>query len=422
MTDIATRRLRAGRIAVYAALPKGHKAHRSKDTFAHQLGTNLANALRKSGRITEALSFYDDIIATEPTFTMAHFHRGLALLVLEHLSGGRTIALLTQAAREYAIVADAADERRSVRDAAVTMRDHMVKRLAGRGRNADRLQQERQATEHEATQHSPYRKFTLKYHLGLSEHSLYCRCNGGRSDDLMIATRSATVTGDRIPRLELILNRLKAEFGTARLFYYQAAQVDSWDVHDEEITFAELLEGEQVGIRTELLRTSFRLCLGILDKIALAICELYDVGDTQERLYFESFWQKTSRKGKAATRWDTLTARSKNPSLVALYWQATDLRSDGEWALLKMWRNDLEHRFLILTHEPKPPDPWNARQGTFGTRCVTLSEFTDRTLQLLQFARSAIFNFTFCARRETRSHHDGPTVTRTLQPKHRKPE
>ena len=86
---------------------KALKAHRSKDTFAHQLGTNLANALRKSGRITEALSFYDDIIATEPTFTMAHFHRGLALLVLEHLSGGRTIALLTQAAREYAIVADA---------------------------------------------------------------------------------------------------------------------------------------------------------------------------------------------------------------------------------------------------------------------------------------------------------------------------
>ena len=77
----------------------------------------------------------------------------------------------------------------------------------------------------------------------------------------MIATRSATVTGDRIPRLELILNRLKAEFGTARLFYYQAAQVDSWDVHDEEITFAELLEGEQVGICNGTCARSFRLCL-----------------------------------------------------------------------------------------------------------------------------------------------------------------
>ena len=35
---------------------KALKAHERDDTFAHQLGTNLANALRKSGRITEALS------------------------------------------------------------------------------------------------------------------------------------------------------------------------------------------------------------------------------------------------------------------------------------------------------------------------------------------------------------------------------
>jgi hypothetical protein len=139
----------------------------------------------------------------------------------------------------------------------------------------------------------------------------------------MIATRSNPVTGDRIPRLELILNRLKAEFGTARLLYYQATHEESWNIHDEEITFAELFEGEQVGMGTELLRTSFRLCLGILDKIALGICELYDVADTQEKLYFESFWQPPARKGKAATRWSTLTAKSKNPSLVALYSQAT---------------------------------------------------------------------------------------------------
>ncbi len=157
----------------------------------------------------------------------------------------------------------------------------------------------------------------------------------------MIATSGTPVTGDHVPRLEHILNRLKAEFGTARLLYYQATTDQSWDLHEHEITYAELFEGETVSMRTELLRTSFRLCLGILDKIALGICELYDVADPHEKLYFESFWQPSARKGKAGDRWTTLTAKSKNPALVALYSQA-DLRIDGEWAQFKAWRNDLE--------------------------------------------------------------------------------
>jgi hypothetical protein len=233
----------------------------------------------------------------------------------------------------------------------------------------------------------------------------------------MIATSGSPVTGDRVPRLELILNRLKAEFGTARYLYYRAIHGDVTELHEAEITFAELFEGEQVSIRTELLRTSFRLCLGLLDKIALGVCELFDVADPQEKLYFESFWQPAAKKGKASTRWNTLAAKRDNPSLVALYSQATDLRSDGEWALFKTWRNDLEHRFLILTQEEAPSDLWNARAGTFETRCVTLTEFTDRTLHLLQFARSAIFNFTFCARHETRARDDNPSIILTLQHK-----
>src|ERR1035438_9470427 len=43
---------------------------------------------------------------------------------------------------------------------------------------------------------------------------------------------------------------------------------------------------------------------------------------------------------------DHVLRKSTNPSLVALYSQATDLGKDGEWAIFKTWRNDLEHRFL----------------------------------------------------------------------------
>ena len=398
---------------------KALKAHGRKDHFAHQLRTNLANALRKSGRITEALTAYDEIINDDPAFIMAHFHRGLALLVFERLSRTRTPNLLRQALAEYELTAQATDARPAVRDVAITMRDRITKQLDDHGYNTKKIRTETNIGKSEAAKHSPYRQFTLHHHLALCEHSLYCHCNGARRDDLMIATSANTVTGDRVPRLELILNRLKAEFGTARLLYHQATNDDSWDLHEHEITFTELFEGEHVSTRIELLRTSFRLCLGILDKIALGICELYNVADPSEKLYFENFWQPPTRKGKTSTRWNSLCAKSTNPSLVALYSQATDLRSDGEWTLFKTWRNDLEHRFLILTEETTPPDIFKARQGTFDTRCITIQEFTQRTLHLLQFTRSAIFNFTYCARNETASADDGKRITLTLQHKNR---
>ncbi len=397
------------------------KAHDGDDDFGKQLGTNLGNALRKSGRITEALTAYDDIIAADPQFTMAHFHRGLALLVLEQHSGTQTITLLRQVASEYAFTAGSPDVPPDIRETAAKLLDHTLQRLNALGYDPSEAEHETRETQVEANQHSAYRQFVIRQHLGLSEHSLYCHCVGARRDDLMIATTSTPLTGEGVPRLELILNRLKAEFGTARLLYYQAATEQSWDLYEHEITYAELFEGEQVSMRTELLRTSFRLCLGILDKIALGICELFDVADEDEHLYFERFWRPQTSKGRARTRWNTLSARSNNSGLVALYSQATDLQSDGEWALFKAWRNDLEHRFLILTTQGTPPDLWKARQGTFNTRCVTLPEFTDKTLRLLQFTRSAIFNFTYCARQETRAHRNGQAITTTIQHKYPEP-
>ena len=235
------------------------KAHHRSDDFAKLLGTNLGSMLRKSRRITEALTAYDDVLANDSGFTMAHFHRGLALLVLEQIGGARTITLLRQAATEYAITAESSDAPLAVREAAVTMRERTLKRLAARGYTLEQLREQGEEAQRESAEHSAYPQFTLRHHLGLSEHSLYCHCKGARRDDLMIATSRTPVTGDRVPRLEHILNRLKAEFATARLLYYQATTDQSWDLHEQEVTYAELFEGETVSITTELLRTSFRL-------------------------------------------------------------------------------------------------------------------------------------------------------------------
>jgi len=61
---------------------------------------------------------YDEIIAYNPAFTMAHFHRALALLTLERQSGRRTARLLREAVTEYAFAVNAPDTTAAVRDVA----------------------------------------------------------------------------------------------------------------------------------------------------------------------------------------------------------------------------------------------------------------------------------------------------------------
>ncbi|MDM8544492.1 LA2681 family HEPN domain-containing protein [Desulfococcaceae bacterium HSG9] len=149
---------------------------------------------------------------------------------------------------------------------------------------------------------------------------------------------------------QLILNRIKSEFALARILYYQSNPecCKGLETFDEEIAFTELYENEAVGIRPEMVRLSFRICFGILDKIARGICDLFNLAEPNEPLYFESFWKPRGNKSiKQKERWDKINSINNFP-LLALYSQATDLNSfNGEWGIFKEWRNAMEHKMLI---------------------------------------------------------------------------
>lgn len=89
--------------------------------------------------------------------------------------------------------------------------------------------------------------------------------------------------------------------------------------------------------------------------------------------------------------------------LVALYTITTDLNSTkGEWGDLKIWRNAIEHRILVIIEENTySSDPLQViDEQTRGDIKVSKEEFFSRTLHFLQITRSAIFSFAFCVRTE----------------------
>lgn len=180
---------------------------------------------------------------------------------------------------------------------------------------------------------------------------------------------------------------------------------------DDVACYSELHNGEVLNVGIEKIRNAFRICFGVLDKIAIAICELYDVYPANKIVYFENFWQlnQNGRRDKFE--------EIKNPALLALYSLATDLndRKNGELSFYKDWRNDLEHNIVVVHESCEPLDLYNSYGYIDNIRLISESDFTKHFKVLLQIVRSAIFLFTFMVRNEGRKRNvDSSLISNSL--------
>lgn len=205
---------------------------------------------------------------------------------------------------------------------------------------------------------------------------------------------------DFISKMKHRLDRLKSEFAYARHAYFTALNEDSQlpNILDENIEFEKPFESERLGMKSEALRVAFRSCFSILDKIAFGLCELLNlpVKEDESVNFHQSLWKPSS------PRWEALKSYDRNHFLAALYSQATDLSefTDGEWSAYRKWRNALEHGYLVLQKSPDASDPHDVLSSEMAIEVIPLPLFQRKALHLLQFTRSAIFNFVYCSRLE----------------------
>lgn len=365
-------------------------------TDGQRIRTNLANCLREAGRHVEALQYYDEVLRDDPEFAKAHGNRASTLRLIASVSAWPE-NLIHQMIWGYQKGAQGnrvptAGRRRWDRQA-----EKLLARLHQAGKDVPDPTQERDSTKEEFNDHSEYRQFCLRNFLSMSEHGLYCWCTAARDDDLTVRTSGLQMEAPFIDAMEYRLDRLKSEFSLARYAFSQAQNTSDPvpDVIDERITFAEVLPSESLGLRTELLRSSFRTCFGILDKIARGLCDLLGLTvDEKESVNFhQSLWKP------GTDRWDEITSVEGNIFLTALFSQAMDVsqHTDGEWAMYRRWRNALEHGYFVLG---KGNDPDGVLKGSKPIERVLATSFLEKTLHLLQLTRASMFYFAYCARVE----------------------
>jgi tetratricopeptide (TPR) repeat protein len=370
-------------------------SNKNKGGYPPTYKVNLGNALKQQFRIVEALECYDEINRLEQDIPQPWINRSETLMMLNQVSNTYSIQMLEQVKAGYSNVLHSkaippkwVEYYRKQADYHQQKIDSLCKE-----EGIDHDPHDLEETEKEFQELSDFRKFCLENNLTLSEHGLYCKCAGSARDNLTIPTL-AGITGDFVVPMEMVLNRLKSEFSFARRLYFEFVTHDEDYDHQHELCFSELFNEELLGLDVEKLRTAFRLCFGILDKIGVAICEFYDLYPANKQVSFQSFWQLN--QGNRREKFNAVA----NPGLLALYSIATDLndRKDGEWAFYKQWRNDLEHKFVVVHKEDKPSDVYKSYDFIEGIIFIKEEEFIDHLLRLFQITRSAIFSFVFTVR------------------------
>ena len=219
-----------------------------------ELLVNLGQSLSTSGRVVEAIQFYDMVLRDFPSHPNANVSRAYDLMWLNQISGGYSANQLWQAFSNLKIATEQPDIMPQDREKWLAEAEILENKLGQDGYNAKQFAHDMALTLEERKEHSEYRRWCIRNFLTLSEHAIYCDCIGARRDDLSIVPTSHRIRGDFIERMEHALNRFKAEFGWARLQLYQS-ELKSWPTHDNEIAFSELFEHEVIGIHREMLRT-----------------------------------------------------------------------------------------------------------------------------------------------------------------------
>ena len=355
-----------------------------------QILINLSNALTINFRFIEAIQLLDTVLVIHPNFPQALVSKANHLIQIANLTNGpATVALY---ANIYNLYNKAVQQRipRFVIQKCMEGIQEAKSKLDEYNFKISELHQEFSMSLEEYNNHSDFRKFCIDNFLTLNEHTIYCKCSSSRKDDLQIGGFKLILNGELIPKLELLLNRVKSEFAFARWNYYRSLKEEAFDY---DVIFSDLYDNEIINSQSETLRTSFRVCYGILDKIALGICKLYNIADGN--IYFERFWDDKNRV--------SILEKRKNIHLNALSSIANDLNSNrGQLKHFKKWRNKLEHNLFILQDRNKLNlDPFELISDDEFVEAVDVSEFTSATLHLLQLTRAAIFSLVYCIRLET---------------------
>lgn len=333
---------------------------------------NLANTLDDSGRWVEAYQAYRDALDADPSNGNAAGNA--AELIRRRISSGRG------ALGHYAVVHD------ELADLAVANRARTVE-IAGeatarRWDDAPRFGGEGHR-EHVGDNTDGYQQWIKQHRFALTFAMEGLGTDTTQWDSAGIDALSSVA--DAIPAIFTSVNVLKAEYLVSRRLAFNGEErvvaTPFGQSADDPGLYVDTLDMSVYGEASSSLVLAQRSTLDLLDKVAVAVNEHFNIGDDPNAVTFRSFWTKgnppTLRKGLPQ---DTVTW---TPAVLALAELALDAQDGGAYAAAQGLRHAGTHRLVNLSWDAPDQEATDAhvRIGAF--------ELIDATHASLAVARAA---------------------------------
>ncbi len=363
--------------------------------------TNLANVLNSLGRPIEAIKYWDQTLEICPIFAMALGNKGYGITtyadsVYDH---GHAALLISKANEELIKLEsgkslwDSGPQPQAQEFFSSIARDNEARLEAiSFDHNLDLDAFSLGKTKGEKV----YRRWCLDNRLFLSPLNDVVNASVAASDVIHLPNHTYDVSEH--PRFPDYYNLLKQEYVSARFMLYEAVQRKP-HFANKDVLLLDGLDAASYGLRTEQLKTSFRVSYSLLDKVAVFLNDYYSVGLEVRQIRFKSIWGKKNKSNE--TQLYPSFANSENWMLRGLYYLSKDFYdpdfqdvSSPDARELDHTRNLIEHRFLTLQHYS-----FECR-GTEYHSYLTLDEFEGKALKMLRAAREALIYLSLAMHRE----------------------
>lgn len=363
--------------------------------------TNLGNRLNNLGRFVDALKHWDSALQIMPNFAMALGNKGMGLIYYgQSLYDYSHTGILTATAKnifKQSISNDALWDSGTQPD----VKEQFTQYYNSSVEYLDNIQYDfefdlDQWSLGSSEEEINYKKWCLSHHLFLSPLNDTLKYSAAAQDVIHLPNHKYKI--GEPARFPNYYNLLKQEYVTARYMLYEAMNTETQHLSDNDVLLLSGHDGVEFGYRTEQLKIAYRLAYSLFDKTALFLNDYFSVGLNTGAVNFRKIWG--TMKNKKIELYPCFSD-SKNWPLRGLYYLSKDLFDENfiDVALpdaqeLADLRNRTEHRFLSLQNNPA------SVQSTDIHSYITITDFEDKTLQILSMAREALIYLSLAMHRE----------------------
>lgn len=271
--------------------------------------------------------------------------------------------------------------------------------LAENKLKVQRLRSHKKKVSKSFNKYNPYRKYCATNQLFLNEHSFFCNCGHSTKDNLQIETSHDHTKIDWVKPFEKMIDVFCYDFILARNNYYYA--LPGIKVSNSQIKNISRSRARE-NLKNALLKNAFKTLYSVLDQVAHGIFKVMEI-DFESKLREKFPIEKERPKLYFLSMWDfellDVKLFESNYYLTSLYSIAQDL-NNSKYAALKEFRtirNAMEHKILFIVDDAKEKLSQSNDDIVY-----TRDELLEKTKILMLLTKSAIFSFTYLARRQSK--------------------